>query len=326
MKWAPYFRCAFVLPVLFASVFSIVVKAEGLTSKDRALLGEVYYLHSKLAKNVWHNWSLNTSPILYVKESFQFLINHPSPPIGYIFVEKWDGRAVYVNQRDVEHTTRAAYPLNGVVTAVVGELYKEERPEEWVLTALHELFHVYQSESLECKLKSPFIGTEYNEISYPFDYMKPEVLSLMRLEAENVFLNMGYFSDEESSQEIKNMNLSEHFMPLYKAIFSVNDLKYKHWIEWKEGTARYTERELALLASDRKKYSASSDFIKHYHEANYNQLLIASADYLNPVRFIGKGVIGRVSLYYMGLGKSYLLDKHHPSWKDEYCNKNLDDY
>lgn len=46
---------------------------------------------------------------------------------------------------------------------------------------------------------------------------------------------------------------------------------------------------------------------------------------LNPVRFIGEGVKGRVMFYYSGMGKGYLLDKINPDWKNKYFKFNLDD-
>ncbi len=97
-------------------------------------------------------------------------------------------------------------------------------------------------------------------------------------------------------------------------------------MEWDEGVARYTERELAALAADPDAYAPTAPFAELFPSASYTGIWKETyATYLNPVRFIGEGVQGRAKFYFMGMGKAYLLDRLLPDWKMRYFDAGLDD-
>lgn len=121
---------------------------------------------------------------------------------------------------------------------------------------------------------------------------------------------------------------------VYKDIFKIDrrvfpdsiQVSYKQWMEWKEGVARYTEREPALHAMDENQYSPTEDFTR-YFKNKYTDEEVRSAynNMLNPIRFVGEGVRGIVMFYYLGMGKAYLLDSLNKDWKRSYFKKNLDE-
>jgi hypothetical protein len=88
--------------------------------------------------------------------------------------------------------------------------------------------------------------------------------------------------------------------------------------------ARYTERELAFLSSDSAHYRPSAAFVESFPDSRFSGLAESYAHDLNPIRFVGEGVTGRMGFYYLGMGKAYLLDRLLPGWKSSYFEKDLD--
>ena len=46
---------------------------------------------------------------------------------------------------------------------------------------------------------------------------------------------------------------------------------------------------------------------------------------VNPIRFVGEGIRGRVMFYYLGMGKAYALDRIDPAWRKAYRRRTLDE-
>jgi len=103
-------------------------------------------------------------------------------------------------------------------------------------------------------------------------------------------------------------------------------LRYKRWIEWSEGVARYTERELAGLSRNLSFYEPTKEFRSLFPWSSYSGTWTDYyAGMVNPIRFVGEGVRGRVMFYYSGMAKEYVLDRIRPDWRSKYFNKTLDD-
>ena len=300
---------------------------QAFSKKDIALIKEFYNLQSQLGTQVWPGWKPSKAPILYKFEIHDFLINHPDPPVEYnkISDNLWKSEIWTKKRRDtldIESTTL----INNIGTVVMTRPGLDEDPCVWVLKAAHEQFHLFQDKNSSERIINPFTGTHENEheLSYTFPYDSLAVKSVMRLEAEHVYtaINDKSFNDSRMTMTRK---LIKHLSVVQEAIFSdPNDLRYKKWIEWQEGVSRYVERKLALLAADSSLYEPTKEFKSQFPNAGYKQASQQGRFSINPVRFVGEGVRGRVQFYYLGMGKALLLDKISPDWQHRYFQHDLD--
>jgi hypothetical protein len=298
-----------------------------LFSEDVALIKEVFYLHTQLGRRIWPGWIQSKAPFLYKTKNYDFLINHPNPPHDYWKYYDIDlGDTVWVKENIDSTDYQATYPINGIFTAVMTKQDADYDACLWVLKATHELFHVYQHKKNRNRVVNPFVGNHANkhELSYPFPYNDGTVKSFMRIEAEHVFRIIT--SDKVADIEAKmTKKVLSHLLNIGLVVFTDSlDFKYKQWMEWNEGVARYTERELAALAANTTLYKPLAIFNEKFPESTYSKVWKSYANSLNPVRFVGEGVKGRVMFYYLGMGKAYLLDRLYPVWKHNYFEHDLD--
>ena len=194
----------------------------------------------------------------------------------------------------------------------------------WVLKAAHELFHIYQNAILPKNLfQKQYVNND--DLNFPFNYKDESIAALGQIEAIFIFdkLKKKQWSVTDTI-DIKrffdqDILLSKHVFPDSLQIF------YKQLQEWKEGVARYTKRELACLTADIS-YNPSASFL-HQFKNNYKKVWEDNYDennIFNPLRFVYKGVQGRVIFYYVGLVKAYLLERFDSSWKKDYLTSDLD--
>ena len=299
-----------------------------LSEADLALLKEAYHLQEQLAPHVWSDWNGDSVPLLYKTSDCDYLVNHPAPPPEFIkFQNSPLGGDVWTRSNVDTVGYQATFPINGVFTAVMSSPDDTYSPSLWVLKAMHEFFHIFQHQQNKERLVNPFVGphADKHELSYPFPYDDQAIKSLMRIEAEEIFR---VISGSDTSAIVLRMTprLLGHVQKVAERVFrDTLDLKYKRWLEWNEGVARFTERELAALATDSALYTPSPEFTNLFPKTSYNDIWeTAYANSLNPVRFIGEGVQGRVQFYYLGMGKAYLFNFLDPEWKQKYFRHHLD--
>lgn len=302
--------------------------ARGLAETDRTLIEEAYHLQAELGPRVWPGWTQRAVPLLYKTAVCDFLINHSDPPPGFTRADDTlSGRQYWYRANGDTATYRAAYPINGIVSAVLTSPEDRVLVHAWTLEAVHEFFHVYQHEQRSARIVDPFIGVHsgHNELSYPFPYDSEPVRSLMRVEAEQVF---GPIKDVEVDDSDVRMavRVLGHVQRVAAAVFEDSlDLRYKRWLEWYEGVARYTEREMSSLAAS-SRYTPTRGFAARYGTGGYRDAWSRNySNSLSPIRFVGEGVQGRVQFYYLGMGKAYLLDRFRPDWRHSYFDRHLDD-
>jgi hypothetical protein len=278
---------------------------------------------------VWENWlPVSTAPILYKTKKFDYLFNHPNPPNDFIKVYNNYWKAiVYVRPNTDSLAYRATFPVNNIETVVISAPEVDDNPCVWELQACHELFHIYQYQN-EIGIASPFKGSykAYNELTFPFHYKDDAVLATCRVEAEYNFDLLTQMKLDSVNRLVAIKVYKDFFKIDYRVFPDSMQISYKQWMEWKEGVARYTERELALHAMVENQYTPGEDFT-HYFKNKYSDEEVKSfyKNMLNPIRFVGEGVRGTVMFYYLGLGKAYLLDSINKDWKKSYFKKNLDD-
>lgn len=298
------------------------------SARNEALLGEVFHLQRALGTSIWPTWSPEPAPFLLRTSEQDLLIHHPRPPESFREAgETLLGGAVWSRPVEDGDPVAATYPIDDVFTVVISEWTPDEDPCVWVLTAVHELFHVHQHAVRADRVVDPFRGDHAsdNELTYPYPFERPSVTALMRMEAETVFqaIMSPEFTDIDAGRARK---LLHHARTVAADVFDDPlDWTYKQWMEWNEGAARYTERRLADLSRDSSRYEPSAAFREHFPEAEYGDAWDARyAGMLNPIRFVGEGVKGRVMFYYTGMGKAYLLDRLRPDWHEHYFDESLD--
>ena len=294
--------------------------------RDRALLEEVDHLVSKLGPFLWEDWQA-LPPFLIRSGGQEYIIGHPRPPKDF---HPSDSevlhRRVWIRTAKDTSDIQASYPLNGVMTAMMSALAPGENAHIWVLKAAHEVFHCYQGTS---PLRSPFVGkfAKYNDLTFPFPYDDSKVMAALRLEAESVFRLVFTNAEDKQSLIIQSKLLALASL-VERGLYSAPEFQdYKLRTEWSEGVARYTERELARLAATTERYQPTSSFAETFKTSSYAAVWseeYGDAPMLNPIRFVGEGVKGRVMFYYLGMGKAYALDRIDPKWHNSYKRASLD--
>lgn len=299
----------------------------GLTRSDVALIREAFHLQSKLGNSIWRGWDSAKAPFLYKTRNWDYLIHHPNPPKEFSshFDESW-GDSIWIRANADTLNYQASFPINSINTVVITAPEKDYDPYLWVLKATHELFHIYQG--LE-RIVNPFVGpyADKHELSFPFDYSNTAILAACRVEAELLF-NLVTKQQLSPGDSTVSPRVFRDMQKVFVVVFTDSlHLRYKRWIEWSEGVARYTERRLADLARNLSNYQPTKEFAALHPNSSYSKLWLDTYERTgtNPIRFVGEGVRGRVMFYYSGMGKAYVLDRIHPHWRLEYFNKTLDE-
>ncbi|WP_298760444.1 hypothetical protein [uncultured Psychroserpens sp.] len=298
-----------------------------LTSKDAALIKEAFNIQKELGSKVWSNWKSEDYPFLYKTESKDYLINHPNPPIG--FVKYFNQRLnKHIWERQIKDTTnyKAAFPVNNVLTVVMTSPKEKENVNVWVLKAVHEMFHLFQSNNSP---NNPFQSkyASYNELNFPFNYENEKVRAICSSEG----MHLSIFLKKQDWRKIDSMNIKKlvkNTDVLMKNIFLDSlQLQYKKHMEWKEGVARYTEFKIAVLSSQEPSiYKPTAGFLKFYSYSENEDIYNAYNEnkVFNLIRFVMSGVEGKTVFYYLGMAKCYLLDRLNPDWKYSYFKQELD--
>jgi hypothetical protein len=298
-----------------------------LSEKGVALLKEAYHMQKEIGTKVWKEWKVSQVPFLYKTDKFDFLIDHPAPPEDFQKVFSTNlARNIWIRPNFDKAEYQAAYDINDILTVVMTEPDTEYNPCLWVLKAVHELFHIYQGSKIPCQpFKSKY--SEMNELTFNYDYQNKQISALGKAEAIYLasLLSNNNWTKNDSVDIIRyfeNLNLlTENIYPDSMMYC------YKKLMEWKEGVAFYTEREIAKLSCKSSFYKPSADFQKYFTNSDYDKTFeenYSENNIFNPLRFVYSGVIGRMIFYYTGLAKAYLLDRLNPIWKDKYLQFDLD--
>lgn len=213
------------------------------------------------------------------------------------------------------------------MTAIMSVPSQSDDPYLWILKAAHEVFHCYQGST---RIRDPFVGTfaRYNDLSFPFPYADSTLAAALRLEAEVVF-RLATADPIDSSSLVVQSRLLPLAWRVQRALSSDPEFQdYKLLTEWSEGVARYTERELARLAGTPGRYEPRPSFTQAFQGSSYEDVWrqqYGDASMINPIRFVGEGVRGRVMFYFLGMGKAYALDRINPQWRATYRQGTLDE-
>ncbi|MDB5229779.1 MAG: hypothetical protein JWN76_584 [Chitinophagaceae bacterium] len=334
---------ALLLSLIFLSGFRLKYKHPGkkitvaqvaepgvFTATDIILLKEVFRLQQSLGSRVFEGWlpmSFDQTPIIYKTAKFDYLFNHESPPEGFKkeFIRLLN-RSVYIkpNTTPPDINIMATQDINGINTIIITAPSNNQNLGAWVLTVCHELFHVYQGFR---KVINPFTdGYEnFNDLTFPFPYNDTLVLASLRIESEFIFniIKKENLTAEDSTVIKKVFN--KYQIVENKILDKAPFIKFKQRAEWIEGVAKYAETQLGIFASDSTLYAPTSEFSKLAGKDIFTGLADTHKTQLNPIRFVGEGVKGRMMFYYLGMAKAYLLDRIKPGWKKYFLYHTLDE-
>jgi hypothetical protein len=299
-----------------------------LSIKERSLFEELQNLTIKLAPTLWPDWPKEFPPFLLRTDTQELLVGHPNPSGDFSpFYSQTLGRRLWSRATTDTSDVQASYPISGVKTAIMSTPSQSENPYVWVLKAAHEVFHCYQGST---RIRDPFVGkfVSYHDLSFPFPYSDSALAAALRLEAEVVFRLATAEASDKSSLFVQSRLLPFTWRVQQRLSSEREFQDYKILTEWSEGVARYTERELARLAGTPGRYEPTSSFAQLFPGSSYGSVWreqYADATMINPIRFVGEGVRGRVMFYFLGMGKAYALDRINPEWRAAYRKTTLDD-
>ncbi len=313
--------------VLLISV-NLAAQTPKLSSNDVALLKEAYHLQEKLGSVVWESWSPQKAPFLLKRNSNDFLLNHPSPPEDFQKLDiQFNNSDVYWRPRTDTLDYGATFTINEIPTVVMTAPSNEESIITWILQTAHEMFHVYQfNQTLSKSLENYINVALQSEDSLLNEFRNNNIRALLRLEADRIFIGIVQDTLTESDEYLLKKRL-EDIHSLQPIIFNDSLIsKFKLKMEWMEGVARYVEHQMDRYASDTTFYEPSAEFKVEFPGITYSdeEARYSLTGTINPIRFVGAGVQGRLMFYYMGMGKAYLLDRINPNWKERYFTYTLD--
>jgi len=290
-------------------------KIPELQKEDIEVLSEAFNLLKTQGNKVWPEWSELSIPFIYKKEKFEYWINFPDDYVEGKFVGKLGNMKIYAKEA-IGKGFAAGKDVNDIHTVFISspDLLGISK-EQWVITALHEMFHIYQySKGYLEKVNN--LNLAYGDdaswmLQYPFPYQDTSVLTITHI--------LGYLSYNIHKSNSFEENMYDCLMlmdvinlyrdQLNREYGNDDNYWYSSFQQTTEGVAKYTEIKMAEIAAT--VYTPLSTSF-HFKDIYTSQI--------NVVRHSGKGTDGRLTFYYLGLGKCLVLDRINPIWKVDYFN------
>ncbi len=326
-----FFIFAFIL--LVQTVFS--QQTPSISETDRIRLAEAFKLGDKLSEKVWQNWSKAPFAVLLVTPSHEFLIRHPSPSKDFaeIGFDKLLNSKVFWRKRTFNQSFLATFPaVGGISTIVVGQAENTwvKTSTFWTVTLLHEHFHQMQDSQPDFYKNVLALDLANGDetgmwmLNYPFPYRDKKINDDFSAMARQLAKALETVDKKGFQTEFGN------YLKLRKscnASLSEKDYRYFSMQLWKEGTARYTEYEIARLAAEN--YKPYKDFTKLEDYKTYREV----ADYwkrktVESLKTIRLDKLEREVVYPYGAAEAMLLDRAKIEWKSRYFSEKfyLDKY
>jgi hypothetical protein len=307
---------------------SVVFAARGdqphLSRSDRALIAETNRLVGAVGDDIWPGWSDVPRPILLITQETEFAIGFPSALDGFSPLEgaPIGDATIQWRDREFEQALSASFPFMGHPAVVIASAeLQEASPVAWVLTCAHEMFHVLQMHRGEYdKVAALEIGPKDDamwQLEFPFPYTDDTTMQLMHLRVYPLFLAAtGHDAAYNIGVSIEaDEVLREHLLRLTGDDRAYDYMRFQ---EWKEGVARYTERELCRRAAESDATPADAfidlagemTYAEHWSETSEGQLQVT--------KHVGRTARSRTSFYYSGLATACALDASSPGWRERY--------
>jgi len=306
--------------IYFLSLFNLVysqdktTKIPKLQAEDIEVISEAYNLWKTRGDEVWEGWSQIDMPFIYKKEAYEYWIDFPSTADKGQFVERIYNMDVYGQAVSNQDELAASMDVNNIQTVVLSSpKITGMTKEEWIIAAIHEMFHVFQSkEGYQKKVKSLKIGYGKDAswmLDYPFPYKDTLLQTISHMQG---YLLFKIYQSDNFKDNIYDCFLLKDILSLYKNYIikqygNKNNYKYSVFQQSVEGVAKYTEIKMAEIAKN--------DYIPLNPDIHFSDIYTKQ---INVIRHCGKGTGGRLTFYYLGLGMCLVLDKIYPDWKENY--------
>jgi hypothetical protein len=305
--------------LLLIATLAIPAVGEGqtgprLSASDRVRLAEAYRVADRVRADVWPGWERTPMAVLFVADSFEYLVGHPRPASDFVSLgrDTMLGRDVLARPRRFPPTLLATFPaVGGTATIVVGSAERTGKSSaEWVLTLLHEHFHQWQSSLPDYYARADGLGLARGDttgrwmLDYPFPYDSAPVQRAVRAFASSLFRMKAMESIARQRQELRRR-------------LSPDDDRYLEFQLWQEGVPRYVEIAVAEAAAragepgegfrrlpDYERYADLAKRLRHRLESELTE--------------VNLGRERRVAFYSIGAGLAALLDRSGENWKQEY--------
>lgn len=296
-----------------------------LTESDRIRIAEVFRLAETVQDSVWHGWSEAPIAFLFVTPEHEFLIRHPYPSedfssVGY---DAWLQSEVYVRDRVFSPNLLATFPaVGGISTIVIGQPENTGKSSTfWVLTALHEHFHQWQTSQpdyYDAVATLDLAGDDDSGmwmLNFPFAYASPDVQTA--------------FAEYQTtlSASLRQRDALDFDMTAYQSaraalqqVLSPDDYAYFSFQLWQEGVARYTEYRVAQTAAMHYEptdaFHSLPDFIP-FEQAADSLYVVLEAE-LDSMTL---DQAQRILFYPSGAAEALLLDAARPGWQARYLRE-----
>jgi len=294
-----------------------------LSTENGIMVAEAHRLVETVGDRLWPGWSDVPRPILLMTRETEFAIGFPEDLEGFETAsEELGDRAVQWRKRTSEQTLAAAYPVMGHPAVVIGDAdVLDLTPVEWTLTCAHEMFHVLQMHRNEFdKVASLGIGPKDDagwQLTFPFPYDDDVVAKLMHVRAYPIYL-AATGRDAAYAMSVAAEADDASRAHLLDATGDHRAYDYLRFQEWKEGVARYTEREMCRLAAQEgeapppefRELAGDDAYAQHWEGAARAQI--------DVVKHVGRTARSRTGFYYSGMGLAYALDAALPDWRTHY--------
>ena len=293
-----------------------IVKIPKLQQEDVEVITEAFNLWKTKGEQVWEGWTKINIPFIYRKKNYEYWINFPSSiKEKGKFIEKIQNMEVYgkaIENKNVIAASQDIYNISAVVLS--SPKISEMTKEEWIITAIHEMFHVFQSSDKTYQNEIKNLDLAYGNdaswmLNYPFPYKDNSLKTISHMQG---YLLYKINQSDDFKENMYDCFLLKDILSLYKTAIiqkygNDKNYKYSNFQQSVEGVAKYTELKMAEIAvTDYKPLSPNI----HFTDIYTNQI--------NVIRHCGKGTGGRLTFYYLGLGKCLVLDKINPDWKKSY--------
>ena len=314
MKWLP----ASALLLSFGGWNAHSATCPPLSNTHRVALAEAFRIERLLGDSVWPGFSQVPFIVLLVSGESEYLINHPSPPAEFAALDHSTALGtVMCRPRQFAPDLLATFPaVGGKSTVVVGTPEATRTsPTAWVITLLHEHFHQLQNSQPSYYAAVDSLGLSGGDrtgmwmLNYPFPYDSAPVIAAFDRVAAATRAALDGGRSSLAGYETARAAL--------RSALSTADERYLELQLWQEGIARYTEYQVALLASSR--YAPAPEFTRLTGYRPFREV----ADSLKSG--IMSGVLRpnlrehhRVSFYSLGAAIGLLLDTDEPMWRSRY--------
>lgn len=296
------------------------------TTTDRAAIKETYHLWHSQADGIWPGSAAISSPLIYVKQSVEYAIGFPKPLQGFtkVALHSDSSLSLQLRSRTFPPDIAASFPVEGVAAVIIGTPAQlHQSIEAWVITAEHEVFHVYQwangsGEKIAALHIAPAEQATSWQLTFPFPYHDKNVTRLAHLQGYPLWLAC---NDKAREDALYDVGTSLDAVHVYKSVLDGLDRKdylYSKFQEWNEGVAKYTEYRFAEHAAQTG-YSPDPAFQSLPAYKGYANLWTAIyRDLPFLVKHTGRAAQDRNMFYHLGLGKALALDRVDPGWKSRY--------